>query len=175
MNQARYRAFVGVGSNLDEPLAQVAAALTAMAVIADTDLVAQSSCYRSTPLGPADQPDYINAVVELATALSPHALLAELQAIENAQGRQRVERWGPRTLDLDLLLYADWQLHTDALTLPHPEMHKRAFVLVPLLEIAPDTMIPGLASAALLLQQIPAYSNSLMRVNQSSNQHQDAG
>jgi len=161
MTPARCRAFVGLGSNLDDPLTQVQRAVQAMAGIAQTQLITQSSYYSSAPLGPADQPDYINAVVELATALSPHALLAELQAIENAQGRQRGEHWGPRTLDLDLLLYADLQLHTDALTLPHPEMHKRAFVLVPLLEIASDIVIPGLHSAAALLQALDPQDGHL--------------
>ncbi len=94
-------------------------------------------------MGPQDQPDYINAVAVLSTTLDPHRLLAELQAIEQRHNRVRKRRWGERTLDLDLLLYGDFQIVTAALTVPHPGLHERAFVLYPLAEIAPDVIIPG--------------------------------
>ncbi|QKT04942.1 2-amino-4-hydroxy-6-hydroxymethyldihydropteridine diphosphokinase [Ectothiorhodospiraceae bacterium 2226] len=138
------RAYVGIGSNLGDPLAQVSRALTRLAQLPGVDAVIASPLYRSAPLGPQDQPDYVNAVAALDTELAPHALLDALQALEQEQGRVRgAQRWGPRTLDLDLLLYGDLQLVDARLTLPHPGLHERAFVLYPLRDIAPDLDIPG--------------------------------
>lgn len=148
-------AYIGLGSNLDDPKAQIQKALQALENLPETCLLRHSSLYRSAPVGPQDQPDYINAVALVETAFSPSPLLAELQRIEQAQGRVRTKRWGPRTLDLDLLLFDDLQLQTSTLTLPHPEMHQRAFVLVPLLEIAPDILIPGKGAARALLAALP--------------------
>jgi 2-amino-4-hydroxy-6-hydroxymethyldihydropteridine diphosphokinase len=137
-------AYVGLGSNLENPLAQVRRAIAELAEIADTRVVATSHLYRSKPLGPADQPDYVNAVAGLLTQLAPGALLDAMQAIERRHGRDRsVAKWGPRTLDLDLLLYSGCELRDEALVLPHPHMHERAFVLVPLAEIAPAAVVPG--------------------------------
>lgn len=107
-------------------------------------------------MGPGEQPDYINAAAKLATSLIPHDLLTQLQAIENCQGRVRLERWGPRTLDLDLLLFDDLQLDRPDLTLPHPGLEQRAFVLLPLMEIEPDLQIPGSATVSRLLANCPA-------------------
>ena len=136
-------AYVALGSNLQEPRVQLARARDALAEIPNTQLSCASADYRSAPLGPQDQPDYVNAVVALRTTRDAEALLAAMQRIEEDQGRRRDVRWGPRTLDLDLLLYDDLVQQSPRLTLPHPEMHRRAFVLVPLAEIAPLLTIPG--------------------------------
>jgi 2-amino-4-hydroxy-6-hydroxymethyldihydropteridine diphosphokinase len=136
-------AYVGVGSNLEDPVAQVTRAFDALAVLDGTRLVARSHLYRSAPMGPADQPDYVNAAAGLLTRLSPSGLLEALQSIEAAQGRRRDRRWGPRTLDLDLLVFGAERLDTPALRLPHPGIAERAFVLHPLADIAPDLYVPG--------------------------------
>ena len=145
-------AFVGLGSNLSDPCNQVLRAMQALQSLPHTRMVARSSLYRSAPIGYLQQPDFINAVAQLETALSPRALLDALLALEQACGRTRDVHNGPRTLDLDLLLYDDLQHHEHGLTLPHPQMHQRAFVLRPLLEIAPDCGIPGVSLAAEALQ-----------------------
>lgn len=138
-------AYIGIGSNLQEPLQQVCQALDALAALPSSRLLAHSRLYRTPPLGPSGQPDYVNGAALLNTELEPLALLDELQGIELQQGRRRNgERWGPRTLDLDLLLYSDHRIETPRLQLPHIQMHRRAFVLLPLLDIAgPDLSIPG--------------------------------
>ncbi|WP_407295500.1 2-amino-4-hydroxy-6-hydroxymethyldihydropteridine diphosphokinase [Stutzerimonas zhaodongensis] len=132
------RVYIGLGSNLAEPRQQLRGAIDALARIPDSQVTAISSLYLSDPLGPSDQPRYNNAVAALDTSLSPLALLDALQAIELAQGRERkTERWGPRTLDLDILLFGDRLISEPRLTVPHYHMHARAFVLYPLAEIAP--------------------------------------
>ena len=137
------RVYIGLGSNLADPLAQLRSALAALAALPQTSLAAQSSFYASDPLGPADQPRYVNAVAALDTDLSPLELLDALQSIELEQGRLRkAERWGPRTLDLDILLFGERQLDEPRLTVPHYHMHARAFVLYPLAEIAPQLRLP---------------------------------
>ena len=136
-------AYIALGSNLHTPLEQLKRALKALAQLPQTQLMAVSSFYRSKPLGPQDQPDYLNAAVEISTALSPLALLDELQRIENEQGRVRLRRWGERTLDLDILLYGDEIIQTERLTVPHYDMHNREFVIVPLAEIAPNLILPN--------------------------------
>lgn len=138
------RIFIGLGSNLQDPGNQVIAAFAEVDALAGISLVRRSSLYRSAPLGYADQPDFINAVGEIRTQMSPYELLAELQGIERQHGRRREFKNSPRTLDLDILLYGDLQLTSAALTLPHPGAHQRAFVLLPLHEIAPETVIPGI-------------------------------
>lgn len=133
------RVYIGLGSNLAEPRQQLRSALDALTRIPKTQLAAVSSLYLSDPLGPPDQPRYHNAVAALNTSLPPLALLDALQAIELAHGRQRkAERWGPRTLDLDILLFGDRLISDSRLTVPHYHMHARAFVLYPLAEIAID-------------------------------------
>ncbi len=155
--QAPVRAWVGIGANLEDPRRQVETALGELAALPSTRLVTASSRYRTPPMGPPDQPDYVNAVAELETALAPLALLDELQRIESAHLRQRgAERWGPRTLDLDLLLYGDARLDLPRLTVPHPGIADRAFVLVPLAEIAPDLSIPGLGPLRRLVEKVSA-------------------
>ena len=147
-------AYVALGANLSDPVMQVRAALDALTRMPESHLLRTSSLYRTTPVGIHGQPDFINAVAALETTLSPHALLAALFAIEAQFGRRRDYRHAPRTLDLDLLLYADQTLDTPELQLPHPRMHLRAFVLAPLLEIAPDCAIPGRGSAAAWLPAV---------------------
>lgn len=139
-------AYIGVGSNLLDPLEQVRQAFRALDTLAKTWCVARSPLYRSEPVGPPGQPDYINAVAYLETRLTPKALLAALQDIEKRQGRIRTLRWGPRTLDLDILLYDNLIQDEPYLTLPHPRMHERAFVLYPLRDLNPDLVIPGRGS-----------------------------
>ncbi|WP_043308779.1 2-amino-4-hydroxy-6-hydroxymethyldihydropteridine diphosphokinase [Pseudomonas sp. ML96] len=132
------RVYIGLGSNLAEPRQQLEAALAAIAALPSSQLAATSSLYASDPLGPPDQPRYVNAVAALDTELAPLQLLDALQRIELEQGRVRkAERWGPRTLDLDILLFGDRLLSEERLTVPHYHMHARAFVLYPLAEIAP--------------------------------------
>ena len=144
--------WLALGSNLADPLQQVQNALDALAAIPQTRVVAVSSFYRTPPYGPQDQPDYLNAVVELATALQPDALLDHTQRVEQEQGRVRkAHRWGPRTLDLDILLFDRQTLASDRLTVPHYDMHNRAFMLVPLLEIAPAITLPNGTPVASLL------------------------
>lgn len=138
-----HTAYIALGSNLEQPEAQIRRALTELAALPDSRLVRHSSLYRSPPDGFAAQPDFVNAVAEIDTGLTPRALLDALLDIEHAHGRHRSFRDAPRTLDLDLLIYAELQSHEHGLTLPHPRMYRRAFVLVPLLEIAPDIVIPG--------------------------------
>ena len=140
-------AYIGVGSNLGDPLAQVSAALAALSQMPDTRLAARSSLYRSAPAGGAVQPDFVNAVARIETALEPEALLDALQSIERRHGRERPYPDAPRTLDLDLLLYGGKRIATGRLAVPHPRMHERAFVLMPLLEIEPAVRIPGRGAA----------------------------
>ncbi len=148
--------YVALGSNLDGPAGQVRRAIAELGRAPSIHLRRVSRLYRSPPLGPAGQPDYINAVAEAETGLSPQALLAALQAMELAQGRVRTGgRWGPRPLDLDILLYADRRIHTPDLRIPHPRMAERAFVLYPLYEIAPGLEIPGCGPLRRLLHDCP--------------------
>lgn len=146
-------AWIGLGANLGDPAAALDQARHALAALPASRLIAVSPVYRSAPVGPPDQPDYLNAAARLDTALAPAALLAALHAIEARAGRVRDgARWGPRTLDLDLLLYGDRVSADPGLILPHPELHRRAFVLVPLADIAPpDLAIPGHGTLAALL------------------------
>lgn len=148
-------AYVALGSNLDGPARHVCEAFSALDALPGTRLQRRSSLYRSRPVGPPGQPDYVNAVAELETALEPHALLEGMQAIEQAHGRVRgLERWGPRPLDLDLLLFDEREIRDARLVVPHPEIGKRNFVLGPLIEVAPGVRIPGLGSARNLLQKL---------------------
>jgi 2-amino-4-hydroxy-6-hydroxymethyldihydropteridine diphosphokinase len=149
-------AWIGVGSNLDGPVDRVRAALDVLATIPETDRVAASPLYGSAPMGPSDQPDYVNAVVCLRTRLDPHALLDALQRLEAEAGRERAgERWGPRVLDLDVLLFGDRRIDDARLRVPHPGIAERIFVLRPLADLAPDLDVPGLGTVADLLARIP--------------------
>lgn len=148
------RVFVGLGGNIGEPVAQLESALSALARLPESTLVRTSSFYQSPPWGIDAQPPFVNAVAELATSLSPDQLLASLLAIEQAAGRERTLRWGPRVLDLDLLLFGDLVIDRPGLRIPHPHLHQRAFVLLPLAEIAPDFFVPGLGSVTELLRAV---------------------
>jgi 2-amino-4-hydroxy-6-hydroxymethyldihydropteridine diphosphokinase len=150
-------AYVALGSNLDEPAVQVERACAALAALPGTRLVLRSRAYRSPPLGPAEQPEFVNAVVALLTVLEPHALLGELKAIETRLGRAApVLRWGPRRIDLDLLMLGSARITDADLTLPHPGIATRAFVLCPWAEIAPDVLVPGVGRVGRLLAGIDA-------------------
>ncbi len=155
MSKAQLRAWIGLGSNLEDPLAQVSTALQELRLLPDTTLAARSSLYRSDPVGPPGQPDYINAVAALDTRLEPEALLDALQAIEQMHQRVRKIHWGPRTLDLDLLLYGDQVISTPRLTVPHAYMTERNFVLWPLAELAPELILPDGRPLNTLLQHCP--------------------
>lgn len=149
------RAFIGLGSNRDDPAARVLWAIERLRALPRSTGLRASGLYLTPPWGMVDQPDFVNAVAALDTTLEPLELLDELQALETAAGRRREgERWGPRVLDLDLLLYGDRQMETPRLTVPHPRMHERAFVLVPLLELAPGVLIPGHGPAARCLDRL---------------------
>ena len=144
-----YPAYVGLGSNLNRPTRQIETALELLGEIPRTRLVSVSSLYRSAPFGGIEQPDFVNAAAALLTKLGPAELLSELQDIEARQGRERNDqRWGPRVLDLDLLVHAMAVIDEPGITVPHPGIAERNFVLLPLLEIAPELVIPGLGRAA---------------------------
>ncbi|MGV3001797.1 2-amino-4-hydroxy-6-hydroxymethyldihydropteridine diphosphokinase [Vibrio sp.] len=148
-------AYIAIGSNLAEPVEQAKRAIEALRDHPHIELIACSSLYSSTPMGPQDQPDYINAVAEIQTELSPLELLDNTQAIEQQQGRVRKEeRWGPRSLDLDILLYGDQVINNERLTVPHYGMKIREFVIYPLFEIAPNLSLPDGTELKSLLDSI---------------------
>jgi 2-amino-4-hydroxy-6-hydroxymethyldihydropteridine diphosphokinase len=156
-------AYVGLGANIGEPVHQLTQALSLLSDIEGTQLRACSSLYRSTPVGCIDQPDFINAVAALETRLSPQALLSALGALEMRFGRVRGPRDAPRPLDLDILLMGNIRMRTPQLSLPHPRAHQRAFVLIPLQEIAPTLEIPGKGSVSALLSH--CTGQTVMRID----------
>ena len=156
-------AYIALGSNLREPQRQLQAGLAALACLPDTQLIAQSSLYRSAPVGYLEQPDFVNAVAAIRTALSPRALLDALLAIERVHGRVREFANAPRTLDLDITLYGERVIHEPRLSIPHPRMHERAFVMVPLAQIAPDATVPGRGRVRDLLSGVDVNSVSVLR------------
>ncbi len=145
------KAFLGLGSNLNSPSRQIKAALKAIAKLPGTQLVCCAPWYQSIAIGPGSQPRYINTVVEIDTVLKPRALLQVLQQVEKRQGRKRIVRWGPRTLDIDILLYAKQTLKTQQLQIPHPRLGERNFVLYPMADIAPELSLPDGTPLAKLL------------------------
>ena len=148
-------AYLGLGAKLGDPAVQLRRALAELAALDEVEVVQVSAFYLNPPLGPKEQPWYVNAVAQVRTRLTAEELLRGLQRLEAALGRVRGERWGPRVIDLDLLLYNGEVSNTPKLVLPHPEMHRRAFVLAPLAEIAPDAWHPGFnKSAAQLLAEL---------------------
>lgn len=149
------RVFIAIGSNLNDPVGQAQRAVDALKNVPQTEFIRASQLYSSSPMGPQDQPDYINAVVEVDTQLTPLALLDHTQAIELEQGRVRKdERWGPRTLDLDIILFGDQEINNPRLTVPHYGMKVREFVLYPLAEISPDLILPDGTELTHLLEQV---------------------
>ncbi|MCK7545563.1 2-amino-4-hydroxy-6-hydroxymethyldihydropteridine diphosphokinase [Marinobacter bryozoorum] len=161
----RVQAWIGLGSNLENPLEQLARAVSGLATLPDTTLLGQSAFYRSQPMGPQDQPDFVNGVVLLETSLPAETLLDHLQALEQAHGRVRLRHWGPRTLDLDLLLYGNQTVATTRLTVPHPGVTERDFVLRPMLDIDPQLTLPDGRSCQGLLTQ--CTDNGLKRLQPS--------
>jgi 2-amino-4-hydroxy-6-hydroxymethyldihydropteridine diphosphokinase len=161
-------AYVGLGSNLDNPESQVKTAIEALAGLPRTRLQARSSLYRSAPMGPQDQPDYVNAVVQLLTGLEAEFLLDSLQGIEREQGRVRAQHWGPRTIDLDILLYGQIVVAGERLKIPHPGIAERSFVLHPLAEINGQLEIPGLGRVQSLLEQCPDTGLSRLPITAQS-------
>jgi len=147
--------FIGLGSNLADPIVQIESAITALNELDEVTVLNRSSLYSSPPMGPQDQPDYINAVVEVDTTLFAHNLLDSLQEIELQQGRVRERHWGERTIDLDLLVYGNNILDDERLNVPHPGLAERSFVLYPLAEIAIDLKIPTLGNIEKLLKDCP--------------------
>jgi 2-amino-4-hydroxy-6-hydroxymethyldihydropteridine diphosphokinase len=147
--------YIGLGSNLDNPQQQINTAINDIDAIEQTSVVQTSSLYQSPPMGPQDQPDYTNAVICIETLLSAHQLLDALQAIEQHHGRVRKRHWGERTLDLDILVFADKVISDERLKVPHPGLAERAFVVYPLAEIAPDIEIPGLGAIAAIQEKCP--------------------
>ncbi len=160
-------AYIGLGANLGDPAAQLRRALAELAALDEVEVAQVSGFYLNPPLGPKGQPWYVNAVAQVRTRLTAEELMRGLRRVEAAMGRVRGERWGPRVIDLDLLLYDGEVSRTPELVLPHPEMHRRAFVLAPLAEIAPDAWHPGLnKSAAQLLAELdPADREALKRID----------
>jgi 2-amino-4-hydroxy-6-hydroxymethyldihydropteridine diphosphokinase len=148
-------AYIGLGSNLDHPSQQLNAARTDINALTDVKEQVFSSLYHSPPMGPQDQPDYVNAVMAIETTLPPLDLLRALQGIENHHGRVRSQRWGARTLDLDILLYGDQMINIPDLIVPHSGITERAFVLYPLHEIAPELIIPNKGKLSDLLTNCP--------------------
>lgn len=158
------RCYIGLGANLSAPVTQLNQAVKALSQLPQSTLIAVSAYYGSKPMGPQDQPDYVNAVAVLDTTLSADTLLDHLQTIEQQQGRTRkAERWGARTLDLDILLYGDMTINTSRLTVPHYGMKTREFVLYPLAELTADLILPCGTTLASLLQQVPA--NGLQKLH----------
>ena len=154
--------YIALGSNLNMPIQQLKLAIQAMADLPDTEIKKVSSLYQSQPLGPQDQPDYVNAVACLETELSPLALLDALQNIENGQGRIRLRRWGERTLDLDILLYDNQIIHNERLTVPHYDMKNREFVIVPLYEISPELILPDGVSLQQLVKRFSTHQMTIL-------------
>ena len=151
------RAYIALGSNLGDPRQQVLDAMRALQALPDSQVLQRSRLYRTPPWGVVDQPDFVNAVVAIDTGLSPHALLDALHVIEHRAGRVRVERNGPRTLDLDLLYMDGVQIDDARLTVPHPRLAERAFVLLPLADVAPGLQLPTGATVAALLARIDSH------------------
>jgi 2-amino-4-hydroxy-6-hydroxymethyldihydropteridine diphosphokinase len=161
-------AYVGIGSNLDSPEEQVLTAIAALGSLPDTVVTSVSSLYRSEPMGPVRQADFVNAVAAMLTLLSPHKLLAELRAIEDAQGRKRDgEYWGPRTIDLDLLVFGSEEIDDGTLTVPHPGIRARNFVLLPLCELAPQLIVPGVGTVAALTSAVSASGGRIEKISES--------
>lgn len=157
--------YIGLGSNLDEPVKQIRTAIAELKTIEKTTFVNSSSLYKSPPMGPQDQPDYINAVAQCDTELSPLEFLAALQALEQQHGRIRNRHWGERTLDLDLLLYGQDIVDLPQLQVPHPGIAERAFVLYPLAEIAADLRLPKFGEVNELLANCPLDGLQRIEVN----------
>jgi 2-amino-4-hydroxy-6-hydroxymethyldihydropteridine diphosphokinase len=159
-----FPAYIALGSNLDGPATQIERAFAFLSELRDCRLVARSRLYRTQPLGPQDQPEFVNAAAGLLTLLSPRELLVALKDLEQALGRDvPVVRWGPRRIDLDLLVHADAQVWESDLVVPHPGLPERNFVLYPLCEIAPDLHVPGHGRVSQLAARVGAAGLALLQ------------
>lgn len=159
-------AYIGLGSNLSDPHVQVTSALKELNSIPDTTLLKASSLYASKPMGPSEQPDYINAIAKISTDLLPERLLTELQSIEQSHRRERNgQRWGARTLDLDIILFGDIEMKSKTLQIPHYGVAEREFVLIPLQELQADLIIPGRGAVEELIAELPPYELSKIENN----------
>ncbi len=164
--------FIGLGSNLSQPIQQVTQAINALKALENSSFITASSLYETRPMGPQDQPNYINAVVEIETNIDPYVLLNVLQALEERHARTRdTGHWGARTLDLDILHYEGIQSNDPTLTLPHPGLHKRSFVLYPLQEIRPQLHIPALGSVELLIKQLKEPKSLIVNATNLEKNH----
>lgn len=152
--KSNYKVVIGFGSNLNKPKNQVLKAVKSVESLSETQLVKVSSCYRSKPQGPQDQPDFVNAVAIFYTAKSPEVFLKSLQKIEKNQGKSKRRHWGERMIDLDILLFDNLSINTETLTVPHPEISNRDFVLIPLAEISPNLQIAGLGKIEDLIAEL---------------------
>jgi 2-amino-4-hydroxy-6-hydroxymethyldihydropteridine diphosphokinase len=158
-----YPAYIALGSNLDGPATQIESAFTALARVAGCRLIARSRLYRTQPLGPQDQPEFVNAAAGMLTTLSPRELLIELKRLETTLGREQpVLRWGPRRIDLDLLVYSDMRVAESNLAIPHPGLPERNFVLYPLCDIAPELLVPGHGRVSQLAARVGAAGLALL-------------
>ncbi len=156
-------AFIGLGSNMHVPEQQLETAIKELAGVANTELLGHSSLYRSKPVGPQDQDDFINAVAKVQTQLTAIELLDALQALEQAHGRKRIRHWGPRTLDLDILAYGNDVIHSERLSVPHPEILNRSFVLIPWAEIDPEWEIAGVGKVQELSDRLDNNSLEILQ------------
>jgi 2-amino-4-hydroxy-6-hydroxymethyldihydropteridine diphosphokinase len=152
------RAVIGLGSNMDNPVEQIRDALEKIAALPDCSLTKISAMYQSAPVGGVEQANFINAIAEVETTLTPQKLMACLLDIERRHDRVRTTRNGPRTLDLDIVMFNDWRINEPDLVVPHPRAHERAFVLLPLIEISPEIVIPGVGAAKSLLEGVSGQS-----------------
>lgn len=163
MNARWTPAYIAIGANLDDPETRVREAFASLAELPETRLIARSHLYRSRPLGPTDQPDYVNAAAGMLTRLSAHDLLAHLKTLEQLLGRATpIVRWGPRRIDFDLSVFGSEQIQSETLTVPHPGVPVRNFVLYPLLDIAPDLAVPGLGRIRELAARVSAEGLSAL-------------
>lgn len=163
LNHYQTAAFIGLGSNLDDPYTHVIDAMHQLSLLPHSFLSAMSSLYKSKPMGPPDQPPYVNAVACLSTRLPAIDLLHYLQYLENEHGRVRKQHWGPRTLDLDILVYGNYKISSEELTVPHPGIQYREFVIFPLHEINKNLIIPGVGTACRIQEK--CYANGLIRLD----------
>ncbi len=166
-HQSLVTVYIGLGSNLGDPVAQIRSALSTLASMLETRLVRHSSFYRNPPVGYLDQPEFVNAVAEIRTRLAPRDLLDQVLALERNQGRTRDFANAPRTIDLDILLYGGHVVNEPGLTIPHPRMLERAFVLMPLAEIAPDAVVPGIGRVSGLVKRVD--SSGLVKLPSTGN------
>lgn len=168
MNTGRprwYPAYIGIGSNLDDPRDQVSRAIDELKVLSDCVVTDVSASYQSAPMGPQDQADFINAAVAMLTQKTPHQLLEALQIIEDGHGRTRNGRhWGPRTLDLDLLVFGNMRISDEVLTVPHPGIRERNFVLLPLCELAPQLIVPGMGTVMALTDAVLSSGDRIEKI-----------